>query len=287
MATLAVPSAGSTTFQSGVTVVVTKPASLAVGDLMMAFIANDQGKTVTPASGFTAAGDGPQQNVGGGVRMNPFYKVADAGDVAASNFTFTAAAGNSFIAGGILRITGFDTSQNLGDTSISNFGSVTDSNAPVFTATITPSRTDSLLIFVMYGATGTGSANMSNYACVTSNPTWTEQWDFLDTASFDKNFGCATAVRSQVTATGNFSASGGNAVSDWIGYAFFITRNTIFSASLSDTTSTSDSVTANLTLSVLLTDILTVSDSLLASASRIWNKVTKHVSTWINQVEDL
>lgn len=286
MSTLAVPSVASTNFQSGITVVITKPSGLAVGDLMMAFIAHDNTKAVTPASGFSAAGDGPQGNAGGGNKISPFYKVADSGDVAASNFTFTAAASNTFIAGGILRITGFDTSQNFADTSISNFGTVTDSNAPVFTATITPTRTDSLIILGAYRVTGTGAVQISNYAMVTDNPTWTEQWDLYDGASFEKNFGLATAIRPQTTATGNFSVSGGSGVSDWIGYAFFITRNTIFTASLSDTVSTSDSVSSKVDFSVSLSDSVTTSDSVTATKGKNWSNQNKNNSTWNNQTKN-
>lgn len=81
-----------------------KPSGLAEGDLMVAFcVARDAPATAT----FSRSGwAGPTPTTGDLSCTTPLWKVADAGDVAASSFTFTASATQATVGGVILRVTG-------------------------------------------------------------------------------------------------------------------------------------------------------------------------------------
>ena len=72
---------------SGTTVVVTKPVSLAVGDVMIASANSSNNAGITLPSGFSTVESGGLDSVRSFITG---YKVATAGDVAAANFTFTA-----------------------------------------------------------------------------------------------------------------------------------------------------------------------------------------------------
>ena len=72
---------------SGTSFDVTKPTGLSVGDLLLALIAKDDDITMNPPGGWS---DGFRlTTVSLACSTYAFYKVADAGDVAASIFTFT------------------------------------------------------------------------------------------------------------------------------------------------------------------------------------------------------
>lgn len=82
--------------------VVTKPSGLAVGDLMVAVASSTDSRTVAPPGGWTTFED----TSNGTNRTSVHTKIADAGDAAASNFTFTTSAGFSNASVALLRISG-------------------------------------------------------------------------------------------------------------------------------------------------------------------------------------
>lgn len=90
--------------------VVGKPTGLAVGDLMMATVMHLSGSaTFTPPSGFTLIARTVSASILLPAALETFWKIADSGDVAASNFTFTSSASiRSAIA--IHRLNGIDPS---------------------------------------------------------------------------------------------------------------------------------------------------------------------------------
>jgi hypothetical protein len=92
------------------TLTITKPTGLAVGDLMVAHLVrsdNDQNSRTWSLSGWTSAVDTQGNDTGtSSSGMAALHKIADSGDVAASNFTFTVSSAADFLAGAIYRIDG-------------------------------------------------------------------------------------------------------------------------------------------------------------------------------------
>lgn len=269
-----VASSSTVAFSSSSSVVIPKPTGLAVSDYMFAHIietaTNGNLQTVTAPSGWTSIrvdddGQGQSQNV----RSATFFKVALAADVLATTFTFTAA-GNLENAGAILRLTGSNATAPYD----SNFGSSTI--ATVTISQITPVQTNSLLIIL--GSKYDSAATTSGYAITTSNPSWTEIYDF---AGSNANMACAVATRSQITATGNGTVvfSAGPTVS--LGQIFSIGPATV--VNLSDTLTASDTNTNSVIVSFIET--LTTGDSVIATLSQVWNNTVKHVSSWLNQTK--
>ena len=82
-----------TSSESAGSITITKPTNLAVGDLMVAVIGKDDDPAIdTVPSGWSTA-DTNGTTTGNDVRSGFYYKVADAADVAASNFTWSGDAG--------------------------------------------------------------------------------------------------------------------------------------------------------------------------------------------------
>ncbi len=75
------------TATSDTSLVVTKPTGLAVGDLMVAFGGCGNARTISAPSGSWTV---VSNDTDGSSRVYVWTKVADSGDTAASNFTFTA-----------------------------------------------------------------------------------------------------------------------------------------------------------------------------------------------------
>src|SRR5690349_11871893 len=96
---------------SSTTITITKPVSLAVGDLMVAHLVatgtSAQETATVSLTGWTAISGTGQGDAGANTctRNLPHYKIADSSDVAASNFTFTWTASMA-LRGAIYRITG-------------------------------------------------------------------------------------------------------------------------------------------------------------------------------------
>lgn len=200
---VAFQSKSSTAATASNSVVITKPTGLSVGDLMVSHIGKTgTSATITLLSGWTTILNITNSNH----RIHTMYKVADSGDVAASDFTFTGSGTSAFTGGAIYRIDGFDTG-NIIDASNSTTwsGSSADVNA-----TITPSAGSLLLMLISAGAGDYNTTTISSQAIATSNPSWTEDYDeSLGTNSLTQMCG-SHASRPESTATGNtsFSASG-------------------------------------------------------------------------------
>lgn len=180
MAVAVASSARAASTSNGTSIVIGKPTGLAEGDILLAFIFNDNGGLATP-SGWTAvgsqvAGDGN----GFALQFATFAKIAEASDVAASNFTFAMTLDNLRL-GYLFRITG-----DFSVGSISDYFSVdTDNNATdvsdvfTFTGGITPKGANSLLMMaVIGGASGySGSNPFSAFSVANSNPSWSIQYN--------------------------------------------------------------------------------------------------------------
>lgn len=253
-------------------ITISKPANLAVGDLLFAIISRNGAGTLTPPSGWTLL----RTDVGGGAvfRQALYYKVATASDVAASNFQWTWDV-TDFMGGAIFAITGHN--PNHIPLAI-GVATATDTANPSFANGITPFIANSLLLII---AAGNGNDNaIGGYAIATSNPSWTELVDMEGAAYADGPWmAAAWATRVQVTATGNSSITGGEATMDSLCYLVaFAPDNSI---SITDTVTLTDQFLA--AFAIFITEIANVTDSLLTVVARLWSKVTKNSSTWNNQ----
>lgn len=179
MATPVIASSASAVLSHGsaTTVTITKPTGLATGDLMLVVLSAHKagGITINDESGWTTLGTNSVDDV----RHKAMYKVADAGDVAASNFTFDVNSTTVTFGGILFRITGQSTTSPIAD---SHFGVESATTAsPSFSCSILAGTADALLIMSLGAASlATGGATTSGYSISGSNPTWTEQFDDRD-----------------------------------------------------------------------------------------------------------
>lgn len=183
-----------------------KPVGLAVGDLMIASIAADSNITSGP-SGFS--------NIA--FTFNPlndyyvYYKIADAGDVAATDFTWTTSSG-----GGFTVIAAFRGTSSAVPT-VGSANAVSNTGSPLFSNDVTPTKASSMIIMALGYIGNTFGGAPNSFGITTSNPilpAWT-----LAGQSVDVNFnGTSIAYvtqRFETTATGAYFTSGAGATTDW------------------------------------------------------------------------
>ena len=195
------------------TVVIVKPVGLTVGDLMVAQVvgrADSMDVFTAPANWTTIRQDGVESVASFASAL--FWKIADADDVAAANFTFMANGDQDFSSRGAMIAIEVDTFDS--DTPINaNSGDDGDSATPT-APTITPSVAN-CLIGLFIGMRD--SVTESNYAIVNDNPaSWTEAYDLPTNLTYDISLAMAYAIRPETSATGNGTAdSSGD--QDWTG----------------------------------------------------------------------
>lgn len=194
------------------TIVITKPTGLSVGDLMIVHLSrsdNDQNSRTWSLTGWTTIIDTQGNDTGiSSSGIAALYKIADSGDVSASDFTFTISSAADFVAGAIYRISGHSISATV-NASASAF--INNDETPSFTNTITPSFADCLLLMLVHHYAGSSTSKItSSYAITTSNPTWTEAYDNNNSTTL--TIAGAYANRPETTATGNssFTSDGDN-----------------------------------------------------------------------------
>lgn len=181
------------------TLTITKPASVAVGDLLVAIIGwrNGVSRSLSTLSGWTAL------NVSGSdvYGLGSFWRIADAADVAASDYTWSMSGNTSWMSGAILRISGQATGNEINGNE-SDTASESDTTIS-FTTAATPVSSSSLIIMAI---SGISNVNLSAYS-TTPSATFTEQAD-LPLAQL--LFGVATAPYSGTTqiTSRDFTTSG-------------------------------------------------------------------------------
>lgn len=277
---IAFQSSQTKAFGSSSTAVVTKPVSLAVGDLMVAHIVAVQDNVSD--IGLPSLWTEITSLDSGSVVTRVAYKIADSGDVSASNFTFTFS-GSCLNGASIARITGASTNFTTG-----TYSSTTTQSSHVYTGGITPPFANSLLFFVNYfNDQGGGATNTaSNYAIVTSNPSWTEAYDFGTGTSPGLAMSLAYAIRPEITATGNFSVDSSTSCD---GRGVLIAIAPIVDATANPTViSLLISVVAPLVSLSLLPDVISrtlniIAPTVSAPASKVRNQAKSAVSTVHNE----
>lgn len=271
-------------------VTITKPASLAAGDLMVAIVAIASGTNFNSSEAtWTALGEADA----GAENIYAYYKVADAGDAAASDFTITVSTtdggANDYIAGVIIRFTG---TAPITGTGFADTGSDTDGGAGAYTGGVDPRVADNILVLgaIARDAAGGGANSVTGYAVTTSDPTWTERLDTAQTTGggVDYCFGVATGPRAASTATGNFSATFDGDVDDSVGVLVAVIETTNVSPAPAVVTVTASvqapSIvgTASVTPSVI-TLTASVPAPAVATAAPEWANATKSSApSWSN-----
>jgi len=260
--------------------VITKPTSLAVGDLMVAgiYINNDLSGTVSVPTPSNWALQETTNDAGGGRRLYVFLKVADSGDVAASNFTFTNNGGDGtyHMVGHIIRVTNY----GIVAGEASNFG---DSSTSLTLTGFTPSRANCL--FVAFVAVSDNSApTVSNFAMATSNPTWTERAETSVTDGGEISAVAAyTATRPEATATGNFTATVTNPVSV-DSFAIVVALSARVDGSVNPTTKVAayafNPIAAGAEVEAEAEDPATLLQEVAA-----WQNTTRPSTTWVNDTK--
>lgn len=200
-----VESTASNSTTGSTSLTITKPTGLAEGDLMVASLSVSSGGAVTisTASGWTLVANQTCANAS----ANMQYKVATAGDAAASNFTFSSSA-SGFWGGTIMRVTGFAVGNEL-DASDSDFNNTANSPTISFTTTVSPS-TDGNLIVAAYVANdgNTGTETVGSYTASDGTLTWTELHDYSeDAGTADPVVASAYAIQATATALTSYGAT--------------------------------------------------------------------------------
>jgi len=275
----------TTTPAAGTSVVITKPTSLAVGDIMVAHIAHSgTNSTINTPTGWTDIAD---TSFSANFRAKVLFKVVDAGDVAASNFTFTGnGTGGPYIGGAILRINGSGLSL-VNDGVGSGAWSGTSANLAIG---ITATRASDLYLILVTCSTGFATLNnISAYAIATSNPSWTEAYDVVDGTGIMQIAG-AYATRAQITATGNVSfnsgrdASAGTAVI--VAIASPISVTTDADRVNLDIVPVSPAVSAGANFAISAPVNLALGLPIVTSGILLWTNIKKSVTSWVNQTKN-
>lgn len=156
--------------------------------------------TFTPPEGDWLSIVGTNQSTT--LRQEIFWKVADADDVAASNFVWTSTGTGTFI-GVITPITGFNSGTPIGTSSGEGNGA---STTPDNSLGATPADANSLLLFLI--GTDQETSTPSNYAIATDDPGgWSEHYEVQSTTGADGTAAMAYVTRPATSATGACSCS--------------------------------------------------------------------------------
>jgi len=264
------------TTSDGTALVLTKPVSLAVGDLLVAgiFVANQASNTssLNTPSGWTL-----QEAVEANTQFElaVYLKTATSGDVAASNFTFSSSGGGYHMSGFLARVT--DPGIVAGESSAANVGTEN-----VVLSTFTPTRSNTL--FLAFAASAdTSTPSISGIALTTNNPTWTTE---ATQTKADSNFHTRTsffsASRAEATATGDITITTSEAGGFLRNHGIVISLSSSVSGSVTPTTKVNSyaynpiNPTANL-------DIFVNEPTDRITTPAVWTPETKPSTTWINE----
>ena len=203
---IAVLTTASNTATVASSITVAKPTGLAEDDLMVAVICSYDGTgTISTETGWTSVA-----HVNNARDVRIFWKIATAGDVAASDFTFDTSEIVSNIAGAILRITGYATTSGE-----EIMGAEADSDIAVNSATISlettlaPNNNGTLFVMGFVAAdAGGGVATVGSYALSDGATTFTELFDTSeDAGSVDPVLAAAYGIQTTATTLTTFGAT--------------------------------------------------------------------------------
>lgn len=194
-------SSASAVGENSDTVVITKPSSLAAGDMMIAFVLARSGTASWSApAGWTSKGTVSISNN----RFACFVKVATSGDAAASNFTFSGAGASTESSGFIIRLTGsFTDDSNVTGTASASDATADTGDVFVFSTSLTPLADQFLVICCGAEATNASSTTAATASIANSSPTFTSRV-FQSQPNGDDNLVVGlTGSRASATAIGD------------------------------------------------------------------------------------
>lgn len=174
--------------------VITKPTGLEVDDLMVAFISSENA-TAYSSTGWTVVTSVKPASVN--QSLTCLSKTATAGDVAASNFTFTTDANDDSV--GIIYRLSSSTDTPMFVTSFDEIG-ISASTSAVWPLVVVPAATSGILL----AGIKTQNATVSAYALSPTNPSWTEN---IDTASGGTLLASISATPTVTTTTTQLAAT--------------------------------------------------------------------------------
>lgn len=190
---------------------ITKPTSLAAGDLLIAGVSASTGgassKSFDTPAGWTELQQVSEDS--NNTMLAVFAKIADGSDAVASNFTFTASGTTSEMSNGI-GILSRVTSDNGFGTVANHLGSAsgTASGTSFSAGGVTTNYSSELLLMFAASERVDGDQNFSSYAVANSDPTWTEEEDiYQETGGIAINMAFASSTYASAGDTGNFSFS--------------------------------------------------------------------------------
>lgn len=209
--------------QTSTSLTVTKPTGLSVGDLMIAHCAGSNAADTTfdnhTLNNWTVLATDVSRSGSATHRATALWKVATAGDVAASDFTFNSDVDAESSCAAIYRFSGAAVEAGVLEPGGAADDDPSTTSTHTFVNTLTPLYANSVLLLLV-SCVNNGGTTWSNYAITTSNPTWTEQYDITNTAAAgdgDTTMAGASATRPEITATGNSTADTGASVTDSVG----------------------------------------------------------------------
>ena len=263
----------------GSSVVLTKPTSLAVGDLMVAQIvamATDTPVVATP-TGWTLKQNNTGNLSGATQCSYILHKIATAADVAATNFTFTSTGTSVGVCGALSRFSSTSTTLPVDQSN----GSTGASSSAFSTAGITPTKdTGMFLIFTSWGDNASGTT--SSYAIATQNPTWIEAYDTtygdIGPESNDIAISMAYGSRNTLAATGNATATLSGA------RAFLSTQ--IVNILPEEIVPVAGTIAVGIPSIPIILEagialVATIGEATVSIVVSKWSNASKNVSTWI------
>jgi hypothetical protein len=264
---------------------IAKPSGVQVGDLLL-IIANGATYYQFPTvAGFSAAVN-YGYNASLDAALSILYRIADASDVSASNYTIGLAGTDTLGVAAMLRVSGWNSSINP----VYTFATAGDYADPITTigaSGLNLSRpSNSLLLIANCSVLDLSSATFSGYSITSSgsNPTWTEVQDAqvssgsLQTAlsvayANDSNQSNITAFNTNVSSD---SGGGGDAIASILA-VIFEPKNATASNALFQT--------SPVTFATLTSSTQNVSNQLLELSPEIPSPITKAISPtqWQNE----
>ena len=274
------------TATSGTSVTITKPTGLVAGDFLVAYLSFTAGGSgsITVPTGWTSQG---VVNMDDDFRQyGVLTKIADAGDISASDFTFSISRSINTLIGQLVAI------QNVPQTSTVRTFAIS-ANAPnttalSFTASATPLTINSLLLIGFAARSGgSGSDTIGSYASTPSN-TFTELADNVVSSSVQSIASATLTSLSEITA---YSATISNIKVFHAGSILVITAPQNASAEVAhlDSLPTINGVVATNNVVIDGVSHLAIVPTLNGVSSRtnnpIWTPQVKTATTWTPEIK--
>lgn len=265
-------------------IVNTKPTGLAVGDYMVHYCWYIDGtvNSYTTPSGWTSLGQ--IDSVSGARKFGVFAKVADSGDVAASNFTVSISATCDAVCGILLRISNVGRFDSL-ELDATNPISATMS----FTGTSTPVASDTLVLLGLAYRSGAGLTTVSSYTTTPSN-TFTEVADIVtDFGVEDPGLAVARATTSSLSQITAYGATISASKDYHVGSILLLSPVTNATGTSTLVTTTTQTFSSGGTATATGTSVLAEATSLANTQTgrgetpTQWSNESKPSTTWTNE----